>query len=250
MRSLARAPRKDESGFTLVEVLVAMTVMLTGVLGVATLVNTADSATGDSLAREGSTNLAREILERSRQVPYNSLGGSSASSLIRAKFTDETTTAGAGSSWTITRRGITYTTSTTACRIDDPSDGSGPIDSSFCSYVPGNGGSGSATIGGVVRVSLELAGLPLNIGVDGSVVNAICNMLGGNSAVQALVTSTAAKILNGADVEVCSGGASSIAVDSNPDDVTRVKTTVTYSRSGKSHTLTQSTIVPNPGQSS
>lgn len=225
-----------------------MTVLLVGVLGVATLVNTADSATSQSLVREGSTNLAREILERARQVPYNSLGGSSASSLIRAKFTDETTTAGSGTTWTITRRGTTYTVAATACRVDDPADGSGPIDSSFCSYVPGNGGTGSATVGGVLRVNLEIAGLPLNIGVDGSLVNAICNMLGSNSAVQTLVTSTAAKLLNGADVEVCSGGASSITVDPNPDDVTRVTTTVTYTKSAHARSVTQSTIVPNPGQ--
>lgn len=247
MKLLAHRVRAQESGFTLVEVLVAMSVLVVGILGVATLLNTANATTASSLAREGSTNLAREVLERARQVPYASLGGTSANTLIRARFTDETTAAGSGTAWTITRRGVTYTVNSTACRVDDPSDGIGPIDSTFCSYVPGGGGTGSAVVGGTIKVSLELAGIPLNIGADGSIVNAVCNALGSNPSVDALLATTSSLIAQGADIQVCSGGLRNIAVDSNADDVTRITTTVTYTRSGNTRTIKQSAMVPNPG---
>lgn len=225
-----------------------MAVLLVGILGVTTLLNTANATTSGSLAREGSTNLAREVLERARQVPYATLGGPNASSLVRAQFTDETTTTAAGTAWTITRRGVTYTANATACRVDDPSDGIGAIDSTFCTYVPGQGGTGTTTANIPIKVSLELAGLPLNIGLDGSIVNAICNLLGHSATVDALLASTASLISQGADIQVCSGGSNTVAVDSNADDLTRVSTTVSYVKNGVTKSVTQSTIIPDPGR--
>jgi prepilin-type N-terminal cleavage/methylation domain-containing protein len=58
----------SEHGFTLVEVLVAIVVLLVGVLGVVSLVDGANAVTSKTRAREGGTNVARTIIEISRSI--------------------------------------------------------------------------------------------------------------------------------------------------------------------------------------
>src|SRR5204863_6008214 len=60
----------NEAGFTLIEVMVAIFILLLGVLGSAQLANTANKLTLNSKQREGATNLAREIIEAARGVDY------------------------------------------------------------------------------------------------------------------------------------------------------------------------------------
>ena len=54
---------RSESGFTLIEVTIAATLLVVGVLGVLSLVNGANRATARNKAREGGINLAREAIE-------------------------------------------------------------------------------------------------------------------------------------------------------------------------------------------
>ena len=60
----------DQSGFTLVEVMVAVLILLAGVLGALTLLDGANAATSRTKTREAATNLARELIESARAVPY------------------------------------------------------------------------------------------------------------------------------------------------------------------------------------
>src|SRR5258705_449389 len=68
----------DESGFTIIEVMVAIFILLIGVLGAVTLTNTANAITNNNKAREGATNLSREIAEAARQVDYDKLNSTQA----------------------------------------------------------------------------------------------------------------------------------------------------------------------------
>ena len=68
-----RLHASEEHGFTLIEVLVAVAILLVGVLGVVTLVDGANAVTSKTKAREGGTNVARSIIEVSRSVRYRDL---------------------------------------------------------------------------------------------------------------------------------------------------------------------------------
>jgi type IV pilus modification protein PilV len=121
----------SDDGFTLVELLVAILILTVGVLGVTTMAIQASSATADTKAREGATNLAREVVETMVALPYSSADPGTISATLQAKAA--LAPAAGYSGWTVVRRQIAYTVSVTGCYIDDPSDGTGTHDSSFCS---------------------------------------------------------------------------------------------------------------------
>ena len=64
---------RDQRGFTLVEVMVAIFILLVGVLGVVSMVDGANAVTSKTRAREGGTNIARSVIEISRSVRYRDL---------------------------------------------------------------------------------------------------------------------------------------------------------------------------------
>src|ERR671938_1238284 len=70
----SRPSLRSQVGLTLAETLVAATLLLVGALGTFALVDTANSATASSRAREGATNLGREVLEDARSVAYTKIG--------------------------------------------------------------------------------------------------------------------------------------------------------------------------------
>lgn len=107
-----------EDGFTIVEVIVAMVVLLIGMLGVLSLLSGALQATAANNERVGATNLARELVEATRGLDYEDL--TSALVVTRLQARDNL---GSGAPWTIERRGVTYTVTTTTCAYDDPADG-------------------------------------------------------------------------------------------------------------------------------
>jgi prepilin-type N-terminal cleavage/methylation domain-containing protein len=108
----------DERGYTLVELLVAVMVLVIGMLGAFTLVDGANKTTVTNNARTGATNLAREILEDARSVDYDSLTPTAILPTLRAKQGDTATTL----PWIVSRRGIEYTVTTDVCTFDDPKD--------------------------------------------------------------------------------------------------------------------------------
>ena len=110
----------SEEGFTIVEVIVAMVVLLIGILGVLSLLSGALVATAANNERVGATNLARELVEASRGLAYEDLTSALVVTRLQARAG-----LGSGSPWTIERRGVTYTVTTTTCAYDDPADGYG-----------------------------------------------------------------------------------------------------------------------------
>lgn len=111
----------DETAFTLVEVLVAMVILVVGLLALLTMLDTAERASATTRAREGATNLARQILEDARTIPYAQIIPTSIESQLRAMngLADASTTTG----WQIERRGFLYTVTAEECAIDNPKDG-------------------------------------------------------------------------------------------------------------------------------
>jgi prepilin-type N-terminal cleavage/methylation domain-containing protein len=138
----ARRVHADDRGFTLVEVLVAIFILLVGVLGVVSLIDGANLATAKTKSREGGTNLAREILDGARAVDYDKL---SAAEIVR-ELQKQPGLADSDTStpeWEIPRRGIYYTvTAVPVCKIDDPKDDFGihPVDE----YCPSSSTTGTS----------------------------------------------------------------------------------------------------------
>jgi type II secretory pathway pseudopilin PulG len=116
---------------TIIEVLVAMTVLLVGVMSAVALIDRANATTVKTRAREGAVNVARELIEGARSIPYANLAPTTVENGIQALpgLADD----GAPAGWTIRRRGFTYTVTAQVCAFDDARDGGGNHDAaSFC----------------------------------------------------------------------------------------------------------------------
>ena len=167
---------RSQAGFTLIEVLVAMVVMLVGTVGAMTLIDRANATTTTTKSREAATSLARELVESARSIPYDQL--TAASVLPRLAAQPGLADTVPGGEHTIVRRDVTFAVTGTVCIMDD-----------------GRDGGGDQTGGGF-----------------------------------------------------CPGSApSSTPPDRNPEDYKRVTVTASWKREGVSRTVTQTTIVNNPG---
>ena len=83
---MGRCPRiAREHGFTIVEVMVAMVVLLVGMAGTATLLDQANLKTTTDKAREGGVALSRELVEASRSRPYDQLTQGNVVSTVRSQ---------------------------------------------------------------------------------------------------------------------------------------------------------------------
>src|SRR3954469_24067576 len=143
MRVVAGAPAcRDESGFTLVEILVAITILVIGVLGVTTMISVSDKTTVINNSRQGATAVVRRALETSRALSFRSIKSATLASSIQAQSPDlATTTTGA---WKVNRDGYVYTLDATVCRVDDDSDGYGAHDSADPAFCADNTTTGTA----------------------------------------------------------------------------------------------------------
>ena len=127
-----------QSGFTLIEVMVAMLILMAGVLGVVTMVDGANAITSKTKAREGGTALARSVIEVSRSIRYRDLtqGSLEAALGTRPGLAD----AKPGEvGYTFRHRGIDYEMTLTVCSLDDPKDdlGARPPGVNFCTDSDG-----------------------------------------------------------------------------------------------------------------
>jgi prepilin-type N-terminal cleavage/methylation domain-containing protein len=129
----SRARPCSESGFTLIEVLVAMFILLVGVLGVVTLVDGANAVTSKTKAREGGTAIARSVIEVSRSIRYRDLNVTSLEDALETRpgLADAKPTV---TGYQVLQRGIYYTMTLTVCSLDDDKDdlGSRPSGVTFC----------------------------------------------------------------------------------------------------------------------
>ena len=224
----------EEDGFTIVEVLVAAVVLVVGLLGTLTLVDTANKTTFETKAREQASSLQREIVENARSVDYDQLTPASVSSAIqgRAPLGDSAPSAG----WTITRRGETYTVSVGTCIVDDQRDGTGATDAgAFCDTAtldkPASGcqaaldATPSATApakvpGGVDAASAAACGIDADL--DGTIEN-----------------------LTAAGATTCAG----TACDTLPADYKRVVSMVRWEQGEERRMNLMVTTIANPGMS-
>src|SRR3954454_17815394 len=112
---------REEHGFTLVEVLIAIVLITVGVLGTVALVDNANGRTSDTKGREGATNLARDLIESTRTLAFANINDADAPAQLQARagLADADPAPG----WQIKRRNFTYTVSLSTCTIDDSSDG-------------------------------------------------------------------------------------------------------------------------------
>jgi len=109
--------RDHDEGFTLVEIMVASFILVVGMLGVLALLNGALRTTSVNIERVGATNIARELIERTRGLDYDDMTGTLVQTRLQAAGF------GTGTPWTIVRRGVTYTITASSCTYDDPADG-------------------------------------------------------------------------------------------------------------------------------
>ena len=114
----------DERGFTLVEVLVAIIILLVGVLGVVSMVEGANAVTSKTRAREGGTNIARSIIEVSRSIRYRDLTATELLDALGSRPGLADVQPGVAGHQ-IKSRNVQYETTLTVCSLDDPRDGVG-----------------------------------------------------------------------------------------------------------------------------
>ena len=127
---------KEEQGFTIVEVMVAVFVLMTGILGTLAMLDTANKRGRGAVDRQTATSLARDVVERAKSLAYAEVEPGT----IVARLREDPELEGSSASpWRITRDGTTFTVQAEVCWIDEPTDGLGPRTSTFC---PGSGSGG------------------------------------------------------------------------------------------------------------
>jgi prepilin-type N-terminal cleavage/methylation domain-containing protein len=231
---------RDEDGFTIVEVMAAMVVLLVGLAGMLQLVLAAEARTTTTKVREAGVNLQREVLEASRSVPYTALSPATVTARLQAiPGLEDASSAQAG--WSVRRRTASYSIAVGACTVDDPRDGLGSHSAgTFCAT-----GAGAATpveCETALGKSGDIAGMA---GVSGTVVGDCGLDLDRDGTVDNLTEAQVAGCANGA----CSS-ASSTVVDPVPEDAKRVVTLVRWDQGDGARYALQSTTVPSPGQAS
>jgi type IV pilus assembly protein PilV len=237
--------RSGEDGMTIIEVLVAMVILLVGVLGTVTLVQTGLLSTSKTTAREQGTNLARDLVERTRQADYTSMTMGLAPATLRASLpSTDSLSALSGSTFTATRRGVVYSVTVFACSIDDPTDGAGLGDTSFCAVPTGTPSPGPPPAP-VAATGPNVLGLSVALG--GTLLQTVCNALGSSSA---LFTSLMSLVSSVVPLSVCptgTGPGSGLPVDNHADDLRRVRIDVSWNRNGAG-SVSQTTLLTNPLQ--
>jgi type II secretory pathway pseudopilin PulG len=238
---------------TIIEVMIAMVILLVGVLGTVQLIQGGLSSTSRTTAREQSTNVARDLVERTRQVAYTSITTDLAAATLRATLPSSEVGALSGSTFQVTRRNIPYTVTVSACSIDDPTDGAGVGDATFCAPPP--------IPPPVTPLPLPLPAPAHNVlGIDvgsifvaagGDLLTVVCNALAlpiGSDTILGRLTNAVSAV---APLSVCPGaapGTPGVKYDAQPDDLRRVRVDVSWtSRGGGS--VSQTTLLTNPLQS-
>ena len=121
-----------EAGYSIIEVLVAATVLIIGIGSTLALLNAANAASTVNRGREAATNLARELTEAARGIAYTRISTNTLPGLLSAQPGLESV--GTPPDYKIKRRNFTYTVTLNSCIMDDARDGGGDQTSGgFCS---------------------------------------------------------------------------------------------------------------------
>ena len=127
----------QERGFTIVEMMVAVVVLLVGALGTLAMLDTANKRSRSAVDRQNGTALAREVVEAAQEHPVSRPRTGN----DREHPAPGQQIAGVSASpWRIERDNTTFTVQIELCWLDEPADGLG-------SRAPGNFCSGSGAGG-------------------------------------------------------------------------------------------------------
>jgi prepilin-type N-terminal cleavage/methylation domain-containing protein len=143
-RARVQSCRNHESGFTLVEIMVAITILLIGVLGVVTMVSAANRSSSTTTGRQNATNLMRRVIETGRAVPYRSLTSTGLVATLQGQSPDLADSTPSDPAWTVQRAGFTYTLTARVCLLDDAADGYGVHDASDPGWCADSSQTGTA----------------------------------------------------------------------------------------------------------
>jgi Tfp pilus assembly protein PilV len=232
-----RTLRRDESGFTIVEVLVASVLLLVGMLGTLSMLEMAYAVTTTTKAREQAVALQREVVEAVRAVPYDQLTPTGVGAQVRsvASLTDSDQGA---AGWTVRRRGVTYSIATGVCAVDDSRDGTGSHEgATFC--ASGAGAATPATCKTLLGVEGSVSGAPVAATAGASV---------GDCGIDLDLDGTVDNLTE-ASVGICLLVCPGAGTDSMPSDYKRVVVLVRWTVGGGSRYVLQSTTISNPGMS-
>ncbi len=128
----ARGRLRAEPGFTLIEVMVAALILVSGLLTLLTMVNVANRTTGTNRVRQETDSLAREVVENARELGYTQLLSSALATTLQPQIPGATVS---GTNLMVARNGYTFQVSFNVCSLDDASDGYGNH-----TYAPVTGG--------------------------------------------------------------------------------------------------------------
>jgi type II secretory pathway pseudopilin PulG len=223
-----------ERGFTIVEVMVAMLILLGGLVGVMFMLERAQVATASNKAREQGVALQRELVEAARGLPYAQLTQGSIVSMLRGTNGFGSSVIRGGEGWQIERRGITYTMAAGVCSVDDPSDGTGKHDgASFC--ATGAGKTSAQACMTALGSTGDIAGAA---GASGATIGDCGIDRDRNGAVDNLTED---------EVSGCTGSCGGSGPDNSPDDYKRIVTLVRWKVGEGTRFAVQSTTIPYPG---
>src|SRR6185503_4783286 len=125
------ARMKTQAGFTIVEVMVAAAILMTGVLGTLAMLDTANKRSKSSANRQAAVALTRDLAEAAREIPYRDVAN--ATIVSRLQQNDNLRGNASATAWRIQRGPATFTVRASVCAVDDPSDGSGShAEGGFC----------------------------------------------------------------------------------------------------------------------
>jgi prepilin-type N-terminal cleavage/methylation domain-containing protein len=231
---MTRARAKEEHGFTIVETLVAMVILVVGLMGTLTLLDASNRTTASTEAREQGVALQRDLIEAARSLNYTAMAPTSIVGLVRATPRFSGSRIGA-QGWELVRRGVTYRMTIGVCSVDDAGDGIGTHDATtFCAN--GAGATSAQACRGYLGAVGSVAGTG---GASGGAIGDCGLDTNFDGRVDDLTQSEAGSCAPSA----CTG----TSPDREPDDFKRVVTLVRWTVGSGTRYALQSTLIPYPG---
>ena len=127
----------QERGFTIVEMMFAVVVLLVGALGTLAMLDGANKRGRGAQDRQNGTALARQVVEAAKGIPYRDVTPGTIVSTLRE---DDALAGVSDDPWRIERDNTTFTMQVDVCWLDEPSDGLGSrAPGNFCAGTPAGG---------------------------------------------------------------------------------------------------------------
>ena len=123
-----------QRGFTIVEMMFAVVVLLVGALGTVAMLDTANKRSRTAEDRQNATALTRQVVEAAKGIPYRDLAEASVVSKLRQ---DQALAGISDDPWQIERDNTTFTIDVELCWLDERADGLGSrAPGNFCAGTP------------------------------------------------------------------------------------------------------------------